>query len=132
MADQVNPTGSLATGPPQILLAAATPQPIPEKSRPAKTADSKPSKPEGRPLPQSVKATDADMKAINDYLQQTNSNLEFKVDKGTGITYFKIVDATTGEVIRQVPSDEILTMARKLRALSSHKDASGVLMDKEG
>lgn len=131
MADQVNPTGSLATGPPQLLLATATTQPIPE-SRPAKATASAATKPEARPSEQPAKVTDDDLKAVNGYLQQANSNLKFQVDKSTGITYFKLVDSKTGEVIRQVPSEEILSMARKLRALSSHEDASGVLMDKEG
>jgi len=131
MADQVNPTGSLATGPPQLLLAAATSQLVPE-SRPAKVTASQPAKAEARPSDQPAKVTDDDLKAVNDYLQQANSNLKFQVDKSTGITYFKLVDSKTGEVIRQVPSEEILSMARKLRALSSHEDASGVLMDKEG
>ena len=55
----------------------------------------------------------------------------FQYDKDSGLTYFKIVSAKTGEVIRQVPAEEIITMARKLRELANPKDAQGVLMDQE-
>jgi len=115
-----------------MLLAAAKAQSAPEKVRPAKTADTQASQPEGRLSAQSGKPTEADLQVINDGLQMTNSNLKFQVDKTTGITYFKVVDSNTGDTIRQVPSEEILTMARKLRELSKHEDASGVIMDKEG
>jgi flagellar protein FlaG len=132
MADQVNPIGSAATGPPQLLIAVAAAQPAPTQTRPAKAADTQPSKPESASAGHATQVTDGDLELINSQLQAANSNLKFQIDEVSGISYFKILDSATGKVIRQVPSEEILSMARKLRELSSHQDASGVLMDKEG
>jgi flagellar protein FlaG len=129
MADQMNPLSSLASGLPSALLAAAAPRPVPEKPRPAKTADSQPP---GRPGAVPAAMSTAAMEQLNGYLHQTGSELQFQVDEGTGRTFFKIVNETTGEVLLQVPSEEMLAMARKLRELEKRLDASGVLMDKEG
>lgn len=150
MADQVNPTGSLASGLPLALLAASAPRAAPEKSRPAKSANSQPQGQASRPVADSSKALDsaqapataqtpataqaseAAMGQLNGYLQQAGSELKFQVDPGTGRTFFQIVNQNTGEVVLQVPSDEVLAMARKLRDLEQQMDAAGVLLDKEG
>jgi flagellar protein FlaG len=70
--------------------------------------------------------------AFGAYLQQHQQELVFQVDQATGETVFRIVNAKTKEVIRQVPSEDILVMARKLRELDHSKGASGVLVDKVG
>lgn len=54
------------------------------------------------------------------------------VDQDTGISYFKIIDPKTQETIRQVPSEEVITMARRLKDMEGSKQASGVLVDEEG
>ncbi len=54
------------------------------------------------------------------------------VDNSTGQYYFKIIDSVTHEIIRQVPSEEVLTMARRLQELTDSKGARGVLVDAEG
>lgn len=131
MADQVNPTGGLVTGLPQILLATKA-QSVQDKPRPAKATESQAARPGDKPAGQSANVTESDLNTINQYLEQTSSNLKFKVDDGTGTTFFQVVNSSTGEVIRQIPSEEILTMARKLRELSKHEASPGVLVDKEG
>lgn len=74
------------------------------------------------------------MGQLNSHLQQTNSELQFQVDKDTGHTIYKVVNPSSGQVLLQVPSEEVLAMARNLRAMAMEKEtgASGVLMDKEG
>lgn len=42
------------------------------------------------------------------------NNLAFSVDDSTGKTIVKISDAQTGETIRQIPSEELLEIARSL------------------
>jgi len=81
---------------------------------------------------EAAKSPEAAMGQLNGYLQQTDSKLQFQVDKSTGRTVFKVIDQATGEVVIQVPSEELLAMARNLRALEKAQDASGVLVDKEG
>lgn len=72
------------------------------------------------------------MDKVNSHLQEAGSELKFQVDKETGRTVFKVINPKNGEVILQVPSEEMLALARNLRALDKQEGASGVLMDKEG
>lgn len=41
--------------------------------------------------------------------------LKFEEDQESGINIIKVLDADTGEVIRQMPPDELVQMARKLK-----------------
>lgn len=41
-------------------------------------------------------------------------NLQFSLDEETGRTVVKVVDADTNEVIRQIPSEEVLAIAQTL------------------
>ena len=41
-------------------------------------------------------------------------NLEFSMDQTTGRTVVTVVDTSTKEVIRQIPSEEVLQMAQEL------------------
>jgi flagellar protein FlaG len=55
-------------------------------------------------------------------LQQTQSNLSFSVDEHTGKTIVRVVRSSTGELVRQIPSEEALAIAASLApgdALSS-------------
>ncbi len=51
---------------------------------------------------------------INQTMRQTNSNVEFIIDKDTKRTIIKVVEAKTGDVIRQYPSEELLSIARAI------------------
>lgn len=42
------------------------------------------------------------------------NSLEFQIDQSTGKTIVKILDSETNTVVRQIPSEEILTIARAL------------------
>jgi flagellar protein FlaG len=41
-------------------------------------------------------------------------NLQFSLDSDTGETIVKVVDSSTNEVIRQIPSKELLALAKTL------------------
>lgn len=41
-------------------------------------------------------------------------NLQFSMDKSSGKTVVRVVDTSTQEVIRQIPSEEVLQMAQEL------------------
>ena len=47
----------------------------------------------------------------------SNSGLEFSVDKDTGIQLVKVVDIKTRDVIRQIPTEEVLAIAKTLDKL---------------
>ena len=51
---------------------------------------------------------------LNNKVQNLNRNLEFSLDKGSGELLVKVVDSSTREVIRQIPSKEALAMAENI------------------
>ncbi len=51
---------------------------------------------------------------FNDVMRQSKQNLEFSVDADTKKPVVKLVDTETGEVIRQIPSEEMLSIARSI------------------
>lgn len=50
--------------------------------------------------------------------QSSSANLQFSVDKDTGETVIRVIDGGTKEVIRQIPSEEVLQLAKSLDRLS--------------
>jgi flagellar protein FlaG len=53
---------------------------------------------------------------INRAMQQANQNLEFEftMDTDTKKTVVKVVDKKTGELVRQIPSEETVAIARSI------------------
>ncbi len=62
------------------------------------------------------------MRKLNDTMAAAQRNLSFRVDERSGRTVITVVDALTKEVIRQIPSEEVLAMSRAL-------EAGGALLD---
>ena len=69
--------------------------------------------PPERSAPDSAQLQEAISRA-QDVVRQFASNLLFSLDKDTGKTIIKIVDSQTNEVIRQIPSEELLAISRNL------------------
>lgn len=132
MADQVNPTGSLAPGLSGALMAATAPRPAPDKVRSVKTAETQPQGPGSSSVTENAGSADVAMEQLNSHLQQANSQLQFQVDKETGRTIYKVVSKSNGQVLLQVPSEEVLAMARNLRSMEQQTGGSGVLVDRKG
>jgi flagellar protein FlaG len=66
---------------------------------------------------------------LNDYAQSVNRQLQFSVDEDSGKTIVKVIDAETGETIRDIPPEEILEMQNRLREISERfmkKEDAGV------
>ncbi|MGI2172763.1 flagellar protein FlaG [Shewanella ulleungensis] len=67
-------------------------------------------------------------KAVNDITESMSmmqKGLAFKVDEDLGIQVVKVIDVTTGELIRQMPNEEALEIAKKLN------EVTGLLMKTE-
>ena len=66
---------------------------------------------------------------LNDYAQSVSRQLQFTVDEESGKTIVKVIDAETGETIRDIPPEEILKMQKQLRESSErffNKEDAGV------
>ena len=51
---------------------------------------------------------------LNDYVQNMQRNLQFSIDKESGAMVVKVIDSKSEKVIRQMPTEETLRIARSL------------------
>ena len=58
---------------------------------------------------------------IHAYLASAGRTLEFRTDNSTGITVVTVKDSETGDVIRQIPSEEVLKLAQTLEESGGKK-----------
>lgn len=86
-----------------------------QKSRQPNSMD-KATTPVGRDAAALTRQVAADMEK---QVRATGRNLQFQVDDGSGIVVVRVVDSASGEVIRQIPNEEFLRLARNVRALES-------------
>lgn len=54
------------------------------------------------------------VKEVNDFLKPINSSIQFNLDDDTGKTIVKVIDLATKDVIRQFPSEEMLSIAKAI------------------
>jgi flagellar protein FlaG len=61
---------------------------------------------------------------VQAYLRSVDREVEFSIDSGSGQSVVRVRDGATGEVIRQLPTEEALRMLQRLYA------SSGTLLDR--
>ena len=97
----------------------------------ARTAASDPApahapSPEAPPVRLTAAQVEQVVQEVRQVVEPVAQNLHFSVENGTGRTIVKVVDAVTDEVIRQIPSEELLAISKaldKLQGLLVHKKA---------
>ena len=52
---------------------------------------------------------------MNDFISSINKGLSFRVDEQSGRDVVTIYEAETGDIIRQIPDEEMLEILRRLR-----------------
>lgn len=57
--------------------------------------------------------------SIEGFVQNIRRNLDFALDDSSGRLVVKVTDGATGEVIRQLPSEEVLRLAESLEEVRS-------------
>lgn len=63
------------------------------------------------------------VEGLNSRMRQLQRSLRFSVDDGSGRIIVKVIDSDTDEVIRQIPSEEMLAMMKHIR------DVDGYIFD---
>jgi flagellar protein FlaG len=58
------------------------------------------------------------VKDINDFFQMTQRSLGFTLDETSGVMVMQITDTKTGEMIRQIPGESALKLAKQLDELT--------------
>ena len=69
-----------------------------------------------QPSKESMEKIAADLQK---FVQAMGRNLNFTVDDTTGYHVVKVVNPTTGELVRQLPSEELLKVARDFERLQN-------------
>lgn len=79
-----------------------------------KAEDSKPV--DSKPVDNEVKKAEikSAVAAINEFVQSIQRDLHFTVDEELDQTVIKVMDSGSGELIRQIPEEVVLELARKL------------------
>lgn len=58
---------------------------------------------------------------LNELVHELHRELRFSVDDDSGETIIKVIDRETDEVVRQIPSDEVVRLRKRL------EEAAGVI-----
>lgn len=92
----------------------------------APAAEPRPAKPTVTPDPvtaSSIKSTDSSVlrervakqvEELNRYVRARDAQIQFEIDDNSARLVTKIIDINTREVLRQIPSEEVLRMAEAL------------------
>ena len=81
-------------------------------------ADGAPTGPNPVPIPRA--------QAVQEISQPIRSTLEFSIDPDTGRPVVKIIDSATRDLVRQIPMEEMLVLAKsldQLKGLLLHTEA---------
>lgn len=65
---------------------------------------------------------------ISEFLQSTSTQLAFSIDEATDRQVVTVKDADSGDVIRQIPSEEVLKIAERINELQSEFGSSAGLL----
>lgn len=68
---------------------------------------------------QDSKSLDSAVSDIQSFVQGIRRNLNFSIDDATGEVVVKVIDAESGKVVRQMPSEEVLKLAARLDDIRS-------------
>ncbi len=66
---------------------------------------------EQRPSPEQLKAA---VDSVNEAIKSRNAQIQFEIDDKTSQVITRIVDKSTGELIRQIPTEEVVRIARAM------------------
>ena len=65
------------------------------------------------------------VRRLNDYAQNLRRDLQFRIDEQVDRVIVTVLDSESGEVIRQIPSEEMLAVAHSL------EQAQGLLLNEK-
>jgi flagellar protein FlaG len=105
--------GSIKVTPPPVAVAAKTERNALEETAiiSASAFDSS--------APASREEIEAAVATIQDFAQTVRRDLNFTLEEGSGRVVVKVTDAGSGDVIRQIPSEEALQLAENLSEVRS-------------
>ena len=76
-------------------------------------------------VPKSAEQIQGTLVRLQETLQQVEPRIELSVDKELNLVVFRVLDKESGELIRQIPSEEVLDLERFFA------DQSGLFIEEE-
>lgn len=87
------------------------------------------------PIPQSATEFAKQVQNLQDFVQQQGWTVNFSMEKELEQVVIKVVDADTRRVIRQIPSEELIAINKRIQALVQGEAGAnprvGLLFDSE-
>ncbi|MFQ2467656.1 flagellar protein FlaG [Aeromonas caviae] len=87
------------------------------------------------PIPQSATELAKQVQNLQDFVQQQGWTVNFSMEKELEKVVIKVVDADTRTVIRQIPSEELIAINKRIQALVQGEAGAnprvGLLFDSE-
>lgn len=80
----------------------------------------------------SVEEMEAAVADISEYIQVNSRSLSIALDPALDLPIIRVMDSATNEVVRQIPAEEVVAVARFIRTLLPESDPVGVLLNKQG
>lgn len=69
---------------------------------------------------------------VADFINQPPRNVNFTKDNDSGKTVIKVIDNESKELIKQFPSEELISIAQKIQALHQEVgEKAGIFLDKK-
>jgi len=97
--------------------------PIDERKQPVGSAEGGNDEPvataAGGPGAASREQIESAVSTIQDFVQSVRRNVNFTLEDGSGRIVVKVTDASSGDIIRQIPSEEALQLAESLEEVRS-------------
>ncbi len=67
---------------------------------------------------------------LQDYVQSIQRDMQFHIDDATGRVIVQVIDSNSKEVVRQIPSEEMLAIARHLAdAIENNNEQKGFFIE---
>jgi len=105
----------------ESITSGAVPNPAMASMAPRPTAETQPVQSVQAQRVLSTEQTSASVEELNRSIEQVqimmdlrNRSVEFTTDDSSGVQVVKVVDANSGDVIRQMPAEELLSFMRNL------------------
>ncbi|NOX52678.1 MAG: flagellar protein FlaG [Gammaproteobacteria bacterium] len=93
---------------------------------PSQTSTVEPKQSQQKPAKEITRTQSVDVAVakLNDYAQSLQRDLRFSVDRELGRAVVSVIDRTTQEIIRQIPNETALQLARNLKDIMNVNDVN--------
>ena len=105
------------TPPVQISAGTGTARPVDASLEAGKAQAAKDAGQAAKAAPPSSEQLNQAVKQIQDVIEKTANSLQFSIDEDLGVSIVKVIDTESKKTIRQIPTEEVLDIAKALDKL---------------